>query len=68
MQAPVRSPLPALDERLEELRQKHEQGLLVSIEFLKAQLDLDRDVVEAERTVEPATSRGAWQECRDRAV
>ena len=45
----------ALGERLEELRQKHEQGLLVSIEFLKSLLDLARDVVEAERTVEPAT-------------
>ena len=46
----------ALGERLEELRQKHEQGLLVSIEFLKSLLELARDVVEAERTVEPATS------------
>ena len=46
----------ALGERLEELRQKHEQGLLVSIEFLKSLLKLARDVVEAERTVEPATS------------
>ena len=45
----------ALGERLEELRQKHEQGLLVSIEFLKSLLELARDVVEAERTVEPAT-------------
>ena len=40
----------------EELRQKHEQRLLVSIEFLKSPLELARDVVEAERTVEPATS------------
>ena len=45
----------ALGERLEELRQRHEQGLLVSIEFLKSLLELARDVVEAERTVEPAT-------------
>ena len=45
----------ALGERLEELRQKHEQGLLVSIEFLKSLLELARDVVETERTVEPAT-------------
>ncbi len=45
----------ALGERLEELRRKHEQGLLVSIEFLKSLLELARDVVEAERTVEPAT-------------
>ena len=46
----------ALGERLEALRQKHEQGLLVSIEFLKSLLELARDVVEAERTAEPATS------------
>ncbi len=45
----------ALGERLEELRRKHEQGLLVSIEFLKSLLELARDVVEAERAVEPAT-------------
>ena len=45
----------ALGERLEELRQKHEQGLIVSIEFLKSLLDLARDVVEAERTIEAAT-------------
>ena len=45
----------ALGERLEELRQKHEQGLLVSIEFLKSLLELARDVVEAERTTPPAT-------------
>ena len=44
----------ALAERLEELRQKHEQGLLVSIEFLKSLLELAREVVEAERTAEPA--------------
>ena len=43
----------ALGERLEDLKQKHEQGLLVSIEFLKALLDLARDVVQAERTTEP---------------
>ena len=46
----------ALGERLEDLRQRHEQGLLVSIDFLKSLLDLARDVVEAERTIEPATS------------
>ena len=45
----------ALGERLEALRRKHEQGLLVSVEFLKSLLALARDVVEAERTVPPAT-------------
>ena len=43
----------ALGERLEELRLRHEQGLLVSIEFLKELLELARDVVEAEGSVEP---------------
>ena len=43
----------ALGERLEELKQKHEQGLLLSIDFLKALLDLARDVVAAEQAAEP---------------
>lgn len=46
----------ALGERLEDLRQRHEQGQLVSIEFLKSLLELARDVVATEQTVEPATS------------
>ena len=51
----VRDPrFRALGERLEALRRKHEQGLLVSVDFLKSLLDLARDVVEAERTVPPA--------------
>ncbi|MHC4089796.1 MAG: type I restriction endonuclease subunit R [Planctomycetota bacterium] len=43
----------ALGERLEELKQRHEQGLLLSIDFLKALLELARDVVAAEQTAEP---------------
>ena len=43
----------ALGERLEDLKRRHEEGLLVSIEFLKELLNLARDVVETERTVEP---------------
>jgi type I restriction enzyme R subunit len=42
-----------LGERLEELRHRHEQGLLVSVDFLKALLDLAHDVVAAENTAEP---------------
>jgi type I restriction enzyme R subunit len=38
-----------LSERLERLRERHEQGLLASVEFLKSLLDLARDVVEAEK-------------------
>jgi type I restriction enzyme R subunit len=37
-----------LSERLENLRTKHEQGLLASLDFLKSLLELARDVVEAE--------------------
>jgi type I restriction enzyme R subunit len=43
----------ALGERLEELRERHQQGALSSIEFLKSLLELARDVVEAEKEVEP---------------
>lgn len=43
----------ALGERLEDLRTRHEQGLLLSVDFLKALLDLARDVVETEREVPP---------------
>jgi type I restriction enzyme R subunit len=39
----------ALAQRLEDLKNRHEQGLLVSIEFLKALLDLAKDVVRLER-------------------
>ena len=47
----------ALGERLERIRQQHEQGFLNSIEFLKAMLELARDTVEAERTVDPEEER-----------
>ena len=46
-----------LGERLERLREKHEQGLLTSIEFLKQLLELARDVVETEKDVEPEKER-----------
>lgn len=43
----------ALAERLEELRQRHEQGLLLSVDFLKALLDLAKDVVATEQASPP---------------
>jgi type I restriction enzyme R subunit len=43
----------ALSERLENLRLKHEQGLLASLEFLKQLIDLAKDVVEAEKELPP---------------
>ncbi len=50
----------ALSERLENLRVKHEQGILASVDFLKELLTLARNVVETERDA-PA------QEQEDRA-
>jgi type I restriction enzyme R subunit len=43
-----------LGERLEKICDRHEQGLINSLEFLKAILEVARDTVEAERQVEPA--------------
>jgi type I restriction enzyme R subunit len=43
-----------LSERLERLKEQHEAGQLHSIAFLKALLDLARDLVNAEKEVSPA--------------
>jgi type I restriction enzyme R subunit len=40
-----------LSERLEALRERHQQGVLLSIDFLKELLNLARDVVQAESEV-----------------
>ena len=42
-----------LGEKLEALREKHEQGLITSIEFLKLLLELARDAAKAEKDVVP---------------
>ncbi len=42
-----------LGERLEELREKHEQGLLTSIEFLKMLLELAKEAAQAEKEIVP---------------
>jgi type I restriction enzyme R subunit len=42
----------ALGERLEKLKERHEQGLLNSLDFLKELLTLAREVVEAEQKVD----------------
>lgn len=42
-----------LGDKLEELRDKHEQGLLNSIEFLKMLLELAKEAAKAEREVVP---------------
>ena len=43
----------ALGERLEKLKERHEQGLLHSLDFLKELLTLAKDVVQAEREADP---------------
>ncbi|XZE20668.1 type I restriction endonuclease subunit R [Pirellulaceae bacterium SH449] len=50
-----------LGERLEKIREKHEQGLLNSLEFLKAILEIAKDTVEAEKQTDP-------QEEKDQAI
>ena len=42
-----------LAERLEDLKSRHEQGLLTSVDFLKRLLDLARDVVATEHASPP---------------
>ena len=42
-----------LGEKLEELRLRHEQGLITSIEFLKLLLDLARETASAEKEIVP---------------
>ncbi|OES45366.1 type I restriction endonuclease subunit R [Domibacillus iocasae] len=42
-----------LGKKLEELRDRHEQGLLTSIEFLKLLLELAREAAQAEKEVVP---------------
>ncbi|MEC0305735.1 HsdR family type I site-specific deoxyribonuclease [Paenibacillus lautus] len=42
-----------LGEKLENLRERHEQGLITSIEFLKLLLELAREAAEAEKEVVP---------------
>lgn len=43
----------ALGERLEKLRERQEQGLITSIEFLRYLLTLAKEVVEAENQIDP---------------
>ena len=50
----------ALGERLEKIKERHEQGMLSSVEFLKQILELAAEIVEAEKEADP-------QEERDRA-
>jgi type I restriction enzyme R subunit len=51
-----------LGERLEKIKERHEQGFLTSLEFLKEILELARDVVEAEKEAEPKDERDKAKE------
>jgi type I restriction enzyme R subunit len=42
-----------MGERLEKIREKHEQGLINSLEFLKLILEVAKDTVEAEKQADP---------------
>jgi type I restriction enzyme, R subunit len=52
----------ALGERLEKIKERHEQGLLTSLEFLKEMLELAKEVVEAEKDVDPVEERDRAKE------
>jgi type I restriction enzyme R subunit len=51
-----------LGERLEKVKERHEQGFLTSLEFLKAVLEIAKDVVEAEKTVTTYDERNRAKE------
>ena len=63
--AQARSAIPkftALGERLEKIKERHEQGFLTSLEFLKEMLELAKEVVEAEKEVDPVEERDRAKE------
>jgi len=51
-----------LGERLEKIKDRHEQGFLTSLEFLKEILELAKGVVEAEKEAEPQEERDKAKE------
>ena len=52
----------ALGDRLEQIKERHEQGFLTSLDFLKAILAVAKDVVEAEKEVSPEEERNRAKE------
>jgi len=52
----------ALGELLERIKERHEQGFLTSLEFLKQILARAKDVVEAEKHTDPAEERDRAKE------
>jgi type I restriction enzyme R subunit len=53
----------ALGRRLEELKARHEQGQLTSLAFLKSLLEIAKDVVEAEKAVDPVEEQDRGKAC-----
>ncbi|CAN0490412.1 unnamed protein product, partial [Phaeothamnion confervicola] len=51
-----------LGERLEKIKERHEQGLITSLQFLKEILALARDTVEAEKQTDPEEERDRAKE------
>ncbi|OPY30844.1 MAG: hypothetical protein A4E32_02169 [Methanomassiliicoccales archaeon PtaU1.Bin124] len=51
-----------LGKRLEQIKERHEKGLLTSLEFLKQILELAKDVVEAEKETDPEEERDRAKE------
>jgi type I restriction enzyme R subunit len=51
-----------LGERLEKIKERHEQGFLTSLEFLKGMLELAKEVVEIEKDVDPVVERDRAKE------
>lgn len=52
----------ALGERLEKIKERHEQGVLSSLEFLKAILEIAKEVLEEERESDPEEDRDKAKE------
>jgi len=52
----------ALGERLEKITERHEQGFLTSLEFLKQILEIAKEVVEAEKETDPEEERDRAKE------
>jgi type I restriction enzyme R subunit len=52
----------ALGERLEKVKERHEQGFLTSLEFLKQILEIAKEVVEAEKETDPVEERNQAKE------
>jgi len=56
------SQIHRLGERLEKIKERHEQGFLTSLEFLKQILQVATDVVEAEKETDPEEERDRAKE------